>query len=231
MGDRSTGESGDRLGDEGRDFLPPEPAGPEPDLGGRPSGAPAGAATPSPGATRADRAAPGWQESSAGVWPHGGPTGQQAGWQPPGQPPGPAGWPSPGQPWGHAAPEPDNNPAVAGFVLSMVALGLLVLSAGLSSIVSVACAALGIFYARRGRARVDAGQTGKHRGLAQAGFVSGIVGLALALVATAFWALILVLALTDENFGDDFDDGGFDSISAVARAAAVGARLGAWVLT
>ena len=87
----------------------------------------------------------------------------------------------------------------------MVGGGLLVISAGLSSIVSIVCSALGIVYSRRGRSRVDRGETPKHAGLAQAGFVTGIVSLVLSVLATAFWLLLLILALTDEEFRRDFE--------------------------
>ncbi|MGH2824070.1 MAG: hypothetical protein ACRDLY_13810, partial [Thermoleophilaceae bacterium] len=82
-------------------FLPPRPAGPEPELGARPAPAP---------------------------------------------PPPPA-----YGDWQQPKPQPDNGPAVAGFVLSLVSGGLLVISIGLSSIVSVACAILGLVYSRRGK--------------------------------------------------------------------------------
>jgi hypothetical protein len=80
---------------------------------------------------------------------------------------------------------------VAGFVLSLVACGLLVASFGLSSLLSVGCAIFGIVQSRKGRRRVVAGETRKHQGLAHAGYVIGIVGLVLAVLATLFWALAI----------------------------------------
>ena len=80
------------------------------------------------------------------------------------------------------------------------------LLAGISSIVSVVCAGLGIFYSLKGRRRVDRGETPKHRSLAQAGFVTGIVTLVLAVLATAFWALFGILYATDEGFRQDLED-------------------------
>ena len=101
---------------------------------------------------------------------------------------------------------PDNGVAVTGFVLSLVAAGLLLISVGLSSIVSIACAGLGIFYSHKGKQRVDRGETPKHGGLAQAGFITGIVTLVLSLLATAFWVLIIVIYATDEEFRRDFEN-------------------------
>ncbi len=108
---------------------------------------------------------------------------------PPGQPPPPATRPHrlpPGYGYGYPpAPRvPDNGPAVAGFVLSLVAGGLLLLSAGFSSVVSIGCAVAGMVYSRKGKRKVAAGETPKHAGLAQAGWIIGIVSLVLSLLAT-----------------------------------------------
>lgn len=101
---------------------------------------------------------------------------------------------------------PDNGDALAGLILSASAATLLLLSVGLSSIISLICAGLGIFYSRKGRARVDRGETPKHRGLAQAGFVTGIVTLVVALFATVVWVTVAVLYATDEDFRQDLKD-------------------------
>jgi hypothetical protein len=196
-------------------FLPPLPPGPEPELGGRPSGAQPQPTAPAPVPPAA--APPGWQQPGA------------AGWQAP-----PPGWPAPAGQWTPPprAAEPDNGPAVAGFVLSMVAGGLLLFSIGLSSIVSITCAAFGIVYSRKGRRKVDAGETPKHRGLAQAGFITGIVVVTLSVLATAFWLLILILALTDEQFQNDLERELNDSntISATLHLGAAVVRLGSGLL-
>jgi MFS family permease len=198
-------------------FLPPEPAGPEPELG---DGSRREAPAPQPQAP-ADQPPPayGWQQQ-----PYPPPPGQ--GWQgQPAGPPPPPGWQ--GQPWGYApaARERDNSPAVAGFVLSLVAGGLLLFSAGLSTIVSIGCAVAGLLYSRKGRQKVDAGETSKNRGLAQAGFIISIVSLALATLATAFWVLILVLALTDDEFQRDLEQEFDDSQSIQASLRIVGAAV------
>jgi hypothetical protein len=161
-----------------RQFLPPQPAGPDPELGSRP---------PQPG---------GWQEP-AGAQP------VQGGWQQP------------------AAAQPDNGPAVAGFVLSIVSGALLIVSAGLSSVVSVGCAIAGIVYSRKGKRKVEAGETSKNAGLAQAGFIIGIVSLCLAVLATLIWTIVLIAAISDPEFRDDlereFDNA--ETVRAVVRLA------------
>ena len=92
---------------------------------------------------------------------------------------------------------------------------------------SVACAIAGLIYSRKGKQKVARGETRKNAGLAQAGFVISIVSLVFSLLATLVWALIVVAAITDDEFRDDlereFDDS--DSISAVLRVAAAGVRL------
>ena len=178
-------------------FLPPEPAGPEPELGDRPSPPPPPQHPP-----------------------------QTYGYPPP--PPG-YGYPPPPPPPGYgyqqyayppqpqwAYPQqsvPDNGQAVAGFVLSLVALGLLVISAGLSTIVSLGCAIAGIVCSRNGKQKVDAGETPKHRGLAQAGFIIGWVSLALSVLATIGWILVIALAANDNSSNDD----PFNTVSAVMQ--------------
>ena len=190
----------DEQGESGR-YLPPEPGGLEPDLGPAPAPQP-----PQPQLQQ----------------PH---QPQQTQWTPP-----PPGWypqqqqqQQQQQPWVYQPQppkEPDNGSAVAGFTLSVVGGALLLISAGISSIVSVVCAGLGIFYSLRGRRAVDRGETPKHRGLAQAGFVTGIVTLVLAVLATAFWLLILILALTDEEFQNDLENDFENSTAMLAMVAA-----------
>jgi hypothetical protein len=163
-------------------FLPPKPAGPEPELGARPA-------------------------------------------PPPPPEPAPAyGWPQPAQ------PQPDNGPAVAGFVLSVVSAALLLLSAGLSSLISVGCAVLGIVYSRKGKRKVESGETTKNAGLAQAGFVVGIVSLCLSALATAIWIAVVVAAVSDEDFRDDLERE-FDNSDSIRAGLRVAAALGRVLVT
>jgi hypothetical protein len=198
-------------------FLPPEPAGPEPELGGP-------AAQPPPPPPQAPQPPPpqpvyGYPPPPPGqAYP---PPGQAYPPPPPGQayppPPGYA-HPPPGYahppPWGYAQPPvPDNGQAIAGFVFSLVALGLLVISAGLSTIFSIGCAIVGIVCSRTGKRKVDAGETPKHRGLAQAGFIIGWVSLALSVLATIAWIIVIVIAATEDSSGND----PFETVRAAAQ--------------
>jgi hypothetical protein len=192
--------------DEG--FLPPEPAGPEPELGDRPSPPP----PPPPPAPQPQ------QPPQTYGYPPPPPPPPGYGYPPPPPPPGYGyqqyAYPPPQQ-WAYPQQSvPDNGQAVAGFVLSLVALGLLVISAGLSTIVSLGCAIAGIVCSRNGKKRVEAGETPKHRGLAQAGFIIGWVSLALSLLASIGWILVIALAAGDNSSNDD----PFNTVSAVMQA-------------
>jgi hypothetical protein len=183
----------------GGGFLPPEPAGPEPELGGRPAPQPQ---------------APVYQPPEPQPPPQP---------PPPGYPPPAPGWQPATQPWAYPQqPAPENNQAIAGFVLSLVSVGLLVVTLGLSSIISLGCAIAGMILGRKGVNRVDAGETPRHRGLGQAGFWIGLTGLILSLIATAAWVAVLIAALTDDEFRNDlereFDES--QSLSAAVLAAA-----------
>jgi hypothetical protein len=206
-------------------FLPPEPPGPEPEIESRPAPgpqAPAGQGYAPPAApTQGAAPAPGqaWQAPPGGGW--GPPPGH--GWQP--QPP----------PWGYPQPQaPDNTPAVAGFVLSLVSVGLLLFSAGLSSIVSVGCSIAAIVLGRKGIKKVEAGETPKSKGLAQASFWIGIAGLALSVIATLVWIAIIVAIAVDEDTRRDFEnefDNDFDESRSISTVLVPAVRLMAYFLT
>jgi hypothetical protein len=200
----------ERSGDsEDTGFLPPEPAGPEPELGDRP---PQPAPPPAP-PPQAPQPPPGY-----GYPP---PPPGQAYPPPPGYgypPQPPPGYAYPPPPWGYPQQQvPDNGQAIAGFVLSIVSLGLLVISAGLSTIVSIGCAIGGTICSRNGKRKVDAGETPKHRGLAQAGFIIGWVGLGFSILATIAWIVVIVVAATTDNPNND----PFETVTAVARLVGV----------
>jgi hypothetical protein len=117
--------------------------------------------------------------------------------------------------------EPDNGPAVTGFVCSLVAGGLLFVSGGISSILSVGLAIFGIVQSNRGKRRVRSGETTRNAGLAQAGFIIGIVSLVLAALATIAWIAIVVLIAVDDEFRRDFENE-FDNSNTVTALRIVG---------
>jgi hypothetical protein len=125
---------------------------------------------------------------------------------------------------------PDNTPAVAGFVLSLVSVGLLLFSAGLSSIISVGCSIAAIVLGRKGVKKVDAGETPKQKSLAQAAFWIGIAGLVLSVLASLAWIAIVIAIAVDEDTRRDFENE-FDESRSIAALIAPALRLMAQFLT
>ena len=111
-------------------------------------------------------------------------------WLPP-RAPGPE---LPQQAPGYAQPQPPNNDAVAGFTCAIIGISLLFFTGGLSTAVSLILGIVAISYARRGKRNVEEGRTPKHRSLAGAGVVIGIVTIVLSVIATIGWVLVLTLA-------------------------------------
>ena len=108
-------------------------------------------------------------------------------WQPPGLPP----------------QQPPNNDAVAGFTCGIIGVSLLFLTAGLSSIVSLVLGVVAIPYSRRGKRNVAEGRTQRHKDLAGAGYVIGIITVVLSVIAIIAW--VLIFTTVDINW-DEFDD-------------------------
>lgn len=195
---------------EGERWLPPQPAGPAPGAGhGAPQPPPVG----TPPAQSPPPAQPGTPPSPGG-WP------QQPGAPGPGQV-------QPGYPPWYAPPQPGNGDAIAGFVLGVVSLGLLLISFGLSTILSLGLSIGAIFLGRKGRQRVDRGETQKHRGFAQAGFITGLIGVPLSIAATAGWVLVFLSEDFQRGFEEGFEEsnGGSIVVPLLQAAAAVGRAL------
>ncbi len=113
---------------------------------------------------------------------------------------------------------PGNEPAVVAFVLALSGVGLLLFFAGFSAPVTLVLGILAIVYGRKGKRRVDAGETDKHRGLAQAGWIVGVVTVVLSLLSVVGWALFFIY-LDDLNLetpdGPNNPDG-FEAVVGVA---------------
>jgi hypothetical protein len=130
---------------------------------------------------------------------------------PPGYPPPQypqSGFPPPAyRPSGYI-PQPPNNDAVVGFTCAVIGAALLFFTAGLSTIVSLVLGIVAIPYARRGKRVIAEGRTQKHKDLANAGYVLGIVTVVLSVLAIVAWVLLITLVDWDEI--DDGDDDPFD---------------------
>ena len=140
---------------------------------------------------------------------------QAPGGEPPPQPLPEYPQPSPQQPPFAPPPqEPPNSEAVAGFTCAIIGVSLLFFTGGLSSVVSLVLGIVAVPYARRGKRNVAEGRTAKHKDLANAGFVIGIITIVLAVIAIVAWLLIFTTVdinwdeLDDPN-GDPFDENEF----------------------
>jgi hypothetical protein len=183
--------------DEG--FLPPEPAGPEPDLG-------EGQQPPQqqpPQQQPPAQPPPGYQPPPVYQPPpaYQPPPGYQQ--PPPYQPPPVYRPPAPGYGWTPPPKQPDNGPALAGFIVSMVSAALWLFSAGFGTPLSIPGAIVGMVLSRRGKQKIDAGETLKHKDLAAAGWWVGLSILVLSVISTIVWVLVIVLASNSESFDDN----------------------------
>jgi hypothetical protein len=98
-------------------------------------------------------------------------------------------------------------------VTSIAAAALLVMSFGFMSAISLIAAPFGIHYSRKGKRAVAEGRTRKHAGLAQAGFVIGIVTLVLSVLAVIGWIVVIIVAANDSQ-NDPGGGGGFTTSAA-----------------
>lgn len=131
---------------------------------------------------------------------------------PPQGAPQPRAWQQPGAPapgWGPPQPQwprpPEQNPlAIIGFVCSLAGLILLVAIApftfGFSMFFSAPLSIGGLVCGLLGRQKVDQGELSTGRGLAQAGFVLGIIGIVLHVLAVV--AGLVLLGFLIEWLGD-----------------------------
>jgi hypothetical protein len=203
-------------------FLPPQAAGRAPDLAAAPAAQPA-APQPLPEPAQPPpqpaQPPPAWQQQPQ----------QPPAWQ---QPPGwqqqPPGWQQPHPGWGYYAPEPENSPAITGFVFSISSIGLLLLTGSLSTLLSLGLGIAGIVFSRKGKRLVEDGKTRKHKDVATAGFVVGIIATILSALASIGWIVLIVVIAVDESTRNDFldqENGDPAVLLALAAARLVGVAL------
>ena len=222
----------------------------QPPPGAAPSG---GTQAPGWGAPAAQQGT-GWDPPGAGEAAAWGQPGAQGAW---GQQPGaqqPGAWGQPGgaaygqQPYGqqtyaqaahnqpspwassyyYAYQEPDNSPALAGFICSITSIGTLVVFFGILAPITLGVSIGGIVASRKGLKKVKDGETRKYKGLAQWGFWLGIAGVVLSLLAIAGW--VALIATDPDAFDEDYDPDDGDPASAAIRAVATLARAAAALL-
>jgi hypothetical protein len=98
-------------------------------------------------------------------------------------------------------PGRDNPLAMTGFSFSISALGLLVLSSGLSFVVSLPCAIIGIVVGGRGVRYAESDPRVRYRSYARAGFVVGIVTTVLSALSAALFISVAIWPDAFDNKG------------------------------
>lgn len=220
-------------------WLPPTAPGSEqaPTFGGVPASRPqveglpaadspiGGVPTEQPGPASAPRAYPPPAYPQAGQqYPYVPPPGHQP---PPGAPPPGYGWPQQPQPgWYQPGPSrPTNGTAVAALVLGIAGIAVTLMFAGFLFIVSIPCSIAAWVLGVKGK-RIAAPDPNLEpmrpggRGLAQAGLITGIIGLVLAVLAIVFWVLLFSLGNWDlSNFETEPDQDLFQSVILLLGAA------------
>jgi hypothetical protein len=199
------------------EWLPPQAPGDPPPPADQPQRPPPPPA-PAPPPAAPPQPPPGYQPQPPPGYP------PQPVYPPPGYSSG--GFPSQPYPPPVYAPQPPNNDAVVGFTCAVIGGALLFFSAGLSTIVSLTLGIVAIPYSRKGKRAIAEGRTAKHKDLANAGYVIGIVVTVLSILATIGW--VLLLALVDWDEIDDSEDDPFDEdfqFQVVLRVLAAAARL------
>jgi hypothetical protein len=138
-----------------------------------------------------------------------------------------------GSPWAstyyYAQVEPANSPAVTGFILSITAIGTLVIFFGLLAPLTIGLSIAGLVVSRNGIKKVERGETSKNRTLAGWGFWLGVAGTVLAVLAIAGW-VALFIADPDAFEDDDFDPDGGDPVRLLMRLGTTLARAAAALL-
>jgi hypothetical protein len=98
-----------------------------------------------------------------------------------------------------------NGLAVAGLVLGIVALGLLLLSLGLSFLFTLPLAIGAWVCAAQAKARIRDGRTHAGRGQAQVALWLGIAGVVLSVVAMIVWIVLIASGFSLEDFRQDLE--------------------------
>jgi hypothetical protein len=90
-----------------------------------------------------------------------------------------------------AAPPQTNGLALTAVILGAVGIGLTVITAGLGFLFSLPCSVGAWICGAQARTRYDLGETSTGRGQAQAGYVLGVLGVVIGVIAAVGWIVWL----------------------------------------
>jgi hypothetical protein len=98
-----------------------------------------------------------------------------------------------------------NGLAVTSLVLGIVGVGLLVITFGLFFVVTLPCSIAAWICGAQARTRIDLGEQKTGRAQAQAGYVLGILGVALGVLAAVTWIALIASGLDLEELRRDIE--------------------------
>jgi hypothetical protein len=90
-----------------------------------------------------------------------------------------------------AAPPQTNGLALTAVILGTIGIGLILVTAGLGFLFSLPCSVGAWICGAQARTRYDLGETSTGRGQAQAGYVLGVIGVVIGVVAAVGWIVWL----------------------------------------
>jgi hypothetical protein len=142
-----------------------------------------------------------------------------SGWLPPSAPgaePAPRFEPAPPEPsrppathagptFARPKPAETNGLALTALILGIVGLVLLLLSLGILFIFTLPCSIAAWICAAQARARIAVGETTSGRGQAQAGYILGIIGVVLGVMAMVGWIAAIASGLDLEELRRDLE--------------------------
>ena len=102
-------------------------------------------------------------------------------------------------------PTETNGLALTALILGIVGLVLLLLSLGILFIFTLPCSIAAWICAAQARARIAVGETTSGRGQAQAGYILGIIGVALGVMAMIGWIAAIASGLDLEELRRDLE--------------------------
>jgi hypothetical protein len=95
--------------------------------------------------------------------------------------------------------------AVASIALGSAGLAMLVVSAGLAFFFSLPCSIAAWLLGTRARARIADGRSQGSPGVARAGRIIGLAGVALAVVAMVVWIVLILSGFSVADFQEDLE--------------------------
>jgi hypothetical protein len=103
------------------------------------------------------------------------------------------------------APSQTNGLALTALILGIIGVTVLLLTLGLGFLFTLPCSIAAWICAAQARARIAVGETTAGRGHAQAGYILGVLGVVLGVMAMVGWIAAIASGLDLEELRDDIE--------------------------